>query len=118
MTLRGRLQEAFQRHRAFILLSDLDGTLAPIVERPRDARLPSETRRILSALACHPHVRVGVVSGRTLKDLRRLVGIRRAAYAGCHGLEVAWGRARFRHPRAVAAVPLLRRVSRELAQRT
>jgi trehalose-phosphatase len=116
--LRGRLRQALRQHRALILLSDLDGTLAPIRDRPQDARLPPRTHRALARLARHPRARVGFLSGRSLRDLRRLVGLPSAVCAGSHGLEIACGTAHFRHPRAVDAARLLRRVSRELARRT
>jgi len=118
VSLRGQLREALRRHRALILLSDLDGTLAPIRDRPQDARLPPKTHRALARLAPHPRVRLGFLSGRSLGDLRRRVGLSSAVYAGSHGLEIACRTDHFRHPRAVAAARLLRRVSRELARRT
>jgi trehalose-phosphatase len=114
VTLRGRLKKALGGRRGLIVLSDLDGTLAPIRDRPRDVRVPENSRRILARLARHPRARVGIVSGRELAQLKPLVRVPGAAYAGCHGLEVAWGRMRFRHPRAVALLPLLRRVTRSL----
>ncbi len=112
MTLRRRLTEA--RRRGLILLTDFDGTLAPIVDRPEAARPTRRTRQILSRLARHPRARVGIISGRSLAGLRRLIGVPNAAYAGCHGLEIAWGGFRFRHPGAVALLPLLRRVTGQL----
>lgn len=114
VTLRQRLREALARNRGLIVLSDLDGTLAPIRDRPRDVRVPENSRRILARLARHPRARVGIVSGRELAQLKPLVRVPGAAYAGCHGLEVAWGRMRFRHPRAVALLPSLHRVTRSL----
>ena len=116
MTLRRRLMEA--RRRGLILLTDLDGTLAPIVDRPRAAHLSRRARRILVRLARHPRARVGIVSGRSLPTLKRLVRVPDAAYAGCHGLEIAWRAVRFRHPRAVALSPLLRRVTHRLRRKT
>ena len=118
MTLRGQLKKSLGRNGGLILLSDFDGTLTPIVDRPEAARLPPGTRRILARLARHSRARVGIVSGRSLRDLKRVVRIPAAAYVGCHGLEIAWGRTRFRHPRALAQVSLLRRVARELRQKT
>ncbi len=118
MTLRGRLRQTLRRASGLIVLSDLDGTLAPIRDRPEAVRLPPKTSRLLTRLARHPRVRVGILSGRSLKDLRGLIGIPGTAYAGCHGLEIAWRRIRFRHPGAVASVRLLRHVARELRQKT
>jgi len=69
------------------LLLDLDGTLAPIVGRPEDARL------IPGAAECLPVLRDGLglvafISGRGLADLERIVGVPGLAYAGNHGMEI------------------------------
>jgi trehalose 6-phosphate phosphatase len=71
-----------------ILLLDFDGTLAPIVEDPADARIPPETRGALDRLRCVPGVVVALVSGRALADVRSLAGIEDIAYAGNHGMEI------------------------------
>lgn len=118
MTLRRAVKEHLARRGALILLSDLDGTLTPIVARPEAVRLHQQMRRLLSRLAGHPNARVGVVSGRSLRDLERFVRVPGAAYAGCHGLEIAWRGLRFRHPRAAARLPLLRQVVRDLRRQT
>ncbi|HVS99201.1 MAG TPA: trehalose-phosphatase [Solirubrobacterales bacterium] len=69
------------------ILTDLDGTLAPIVERAEEAAVPDEARRMLAALAGRYGL-VGAVSGRRAADARRLVGLDGIAYAGNHGLEL------------------------------
>ena len=73
--------------RAAILL-DVDGTLAPIVARPEDARVPAGTRIELRRL----HGRYGLVaciSGRPGADAARVVGVPELTYVGEHGLELA-----------------------------
>ena len=47
------------------VLLDVDGTLAPIVDRPEDARVPDEARRELARLAGR-YALVACVSGRPL----------------------------------------------------
>lgn len=69
------------------ILTDFDGTLAPIVERAEDAALPAEAREILVRLA-ERYGMVGAVSGRRAADVRALVGLDSIAYAGNHGLEL------------------------------
>jgi trehalose 6-phosphate phosphatase len=71
-----------------LLFLDFDGTLAPIVARPERASMPSRTREVLIQLSGMPGVRVSIVSGRSLADLRRRVRIPGAAIAGNHGLEI------------------------------
>jgi trehalose 6-phosphate phosphatase len=72
--------------RAAILL-DIDGTLAPIVAQPSDARVPEETRRLLMELARQYGV-VACVSGRRASEARALVSIGAISYLGAHGAEL------------------------------
>jgi trehalose-phosphatase len=69
------------------ILTDVDGTLAPIVERAEDAGLPDGAREVLEALV-ERYGLVGAVSGRQALDARRIVGLDTIAYAGNHGLEL------------------------------
>jgi trehalose-6-phosphatase len=69
------------------ILTDVDGTLAPIAERAADARVLEGTRETLTALS-ERYGLVGCVSGRQATDARRLVGLDAVAYAGNHGLEL------------------------------
>ena len=69
------------------LLLDVDGTLAPIVERPEDAAVPEETRGELERLASR-YALVACVSGRTSADAAATVGVESVVYVGTHGLEL------------------------------
>jgi len=69
------------------ILSDIDGTLAPIVERPDDAVVPYEARAVLAELV-ERFALVACVSGRRAADARRLVGVEQIVYAGNHGFEL------------------------------
>jgi trehalose 6-phosphate phosphatase len=66
---------------------DIDGTLAPIVERSEDAALPASTVRALEALVPR-YALVACVSGRAAAEARRMVGIEGVVYAGSHGAEL------------------------------
>jgi trehalose 6-phosphate phosphatase len=80
-----RLREAPER--AAVLL-DVDGTLAPIVERPEDAAVPEETRTVLRDLVGR-YALVGAVTGRPSAVARDLVGVDGVKIVGSHGLELA-----------------------------
>jgi trehalose 6-phosphate phosphatase len=67
------------------LLLDVDGTLAPIVERPENATVPEPTRALLRDLAAR-YALVACVSGRPEDDARRIVGVDGLVYVGEHGL--------------------------------
>jgi trehalose 6-phosphate phosphatase len=69
------------------ILTDVDGTLAPIVERAEQASVPAAAREVLAALS-ERYALVGCISGRRAEDARRLVGLDSLAYAGNHGLEL------------------------------
>jgi len=81
-----------------IILSDFDGTLAPIAERPELVRIPDETKRILERLADNARCTLGIISGRSIRDVERYLKIKRIYYAGNHGLEVKGPRLIFTQP--------------------
>jgi trehalose 6-phosphate phosphatase len=70
------------------IVLDVDGTLAPIVGRPDEARVPEEAKRELRRLVDR-YALVACVSGRRGDDARRLVGVDGVRYVGSHGLELA-----------------------------
>lgn len=74
--------------RHVLFLTDYDGTLTDIVERPEDAHLSDEMRNLLQGLSHQSHFTVGVISGRGLKDIRNKVQIKNIIYAGNHGFEI------------------------------
>jgi trehalose 6-phosphate phosphatase len=78
--LRARVGEA-------AVLIDLDGTIAPIRPRPEDVALSPRVRAALVSLLSRACL-VGLVSGRALADLERIVGVAGCAYAGNHGMEI------------------------------
>jgi trehalose 6-phosphate phosphatase len=69
------------------ILTDVDGTLAPIVPRPEEAAVPARASELLAHLS-ERYALVGCVSGRRAEEARRLVGVEGIAYAGNHGFEL------------------------------
>ncbi|HWB69601.1 MAG TPA: trehalose-phosphatase [Solirubrobacterales bacterium] len=69
------------------ILTDVDGTLAPIVARPELAAVPVAAREALSRLA-QTFGLIACISGRRAEEARALVGVDGIAYAGNHGLEL------------------------------
>ncbi len=96
------------------LLTDVDGTLAPIVLRPELARVDPRARAALRRLVRRLAL-VAVVTGRSAAEARRLVGIPGVVYVGNHGIEALHGRRRWRHPDVGRTLPLLRSTIDELA---
>lgn len=85
----GLLAQAAGRGRLLLCL-DFDGTLSPIVETPHEARPLPGVRAVLRALSAKaPRVSVAVVSGRSVAQLRRLLGPAAGLYlVGTHGVEL------------------------------
>ena len=67
-----------------VLLSDFDGTLAPLRNRPAYVRMPVGLRNLLNQLS-QGDVSVGIISGRSIDDVREKVGLEGIWYAGSHG---------------------------------
>jgi trehalose 6-phosphate phosphatase len=68
-----------------LLAFDIDGTLAPIVDRPWDARVPDDVQRGLAALAARRSV--AIVTGRAVNDARPMLGFSPRYLVGNHGAE-------------------------------
>ena len=68
------------------ILCDVDGTLAPVVERAEEARVPNSARQVLEELGAR-FALVACISGRRAEDARKLVGLDSLTYIGNHGLE-------------------------------
>ncbi|MGK2879164.1 MAG: trehalose-phosphatase [Solirubrobacterales bacterium] len=81
------LAAAHERPKECALFLDVDGTLAPVVERTDDARVPTDVSRILGHLSARLGM-VACVSGRAAADAKRLVGVGGIVYAGAHGAEL------------------------------
>jgi trehalose 6-phosphate phosphatase len=75
-----------------LVASDFDGTLAPIVNDPADARALPDAAEALVALAELPRTSVVLVSGRALATLRELSAMPSTVHlVGSHGAEFDTG---------------------------
>ncbi|MGV9797901.1 trehalose-phosphatase [Mycobacterium sp. NPDC003449] len=79
-----------------LVTSDFDGTLAPIVNNPADARPLAGAAAALVGLAGLPDTAAALISGRALGVLRELTGMPGTVHmVGSHGAEFDSG---FTHP--------------------
>ncbi|MBU4377422.1 MAG: trehalose-phosphatase [Candidatus Omnitrophica bacterium] len=98
----------------FIFL-DYDGTLTPIKKTPREAKISAEAKKVLKRLAKKGRSKIAIISGRSLGDIKKIIGIRDILYVGNHGLEIEGPKIRFRCPVPDAYMGTLRKIKRELA---
>ena len=82
----GELSDIFKKEQPMLFL-DFDGTLSPIVEHHKDARISEEMRELVFELS--KKYKVAVVSGRGLADVREKVALPEIYYAGSHGYEIS-----------------------------
>ena len=69
------------------VLLDLDGTLAPIVPRPEQTRIPAPAAELLARISGRYGL-TAIVTGRRAADARRIAGIDSIACVGNHGYEM------------------------------
>ncbi|MET4157763.1 bifunctional alpha,alpha-trehalose-phosphate synthase (UDP-forming)/trehalose-phosphatase [Agromyces sp. PvR057] len=82
------IEELASTERLLVAL-DFDGTLAPLVDRPDDARATERARAAMARLVAAPDTRVALVSGRALESLGHVAepgdGV---LLSGSHGVEL------------------------------
>jgi len=100
-----------------LLFLDFDGTLAPLVEEPSQARLDEATRQTLAEISRHSRILTTIISGRSLHDICSRVGLEGMVYAGNHGLEICGRQLRFEDPAAAARREELAHLSKRLAMK-
>ena len=71
-----------------ILLTDFDGTLTPIRKHPDLATLSEEIRQTLIKLSQDKATFLGIITGRSLRQIKKLVQIRGILYVANHGIEL------------------------------
>jgi trehalose-phosphatase len=101
-----------------ILFLDYDGTLVPICKEPPLAVLSLDTKRILKDLLRNPFLSVGIISGRSLGEIRKMVGIPDLFYAGNHGFEIMFKKSVWTHPDLEGFASGLKKIVRAVNSRT
>ena len=96
-------------HRPACVFTDIDGTLSPIVADPAAATVPDTTRAALQALA--ERLSVVALTGRSVADARRIVGLDMLVYSGNHGAEWWEDGVASIEPAAAGYVPRVRRIA-------
>lgn len=106
--------ELIKKANCVFLFLDYDGTLTPIVKRPQLAILSDETRTILQKISKLPKYSLCIVSGRSLKDIKRMVGIKGICYVGNHGLEADCIDFKYTNPDAVKCIDIINEIHKKL----
>lgn len=114
-----RVPEIAERARGkrLAVFLDYDGTLTPIVETPGRAVMAESMRRAVIRLS--RHCTVGIISGRDLEDVRRMVNIDASiVYAGSHGFDISGPEGLdVKSQAGIEFLPALDRAERELSEK-
>lgn len=108
----GKLKSRLKKRLFFFL--DYDGTLTPIAKTPEEAVLPQETKQLLKNLLKTKKCELAIISGRTLQELKKNVGLRNIIYAGSHGFEIEGPNFKFKYPLPHKYNTILKQIRNEL----
>jgi trehalose 6-phosphate phosphatase len=82
-----RLRAWNEEPRSVAVLTDIDGTLAPIVPTPGMSEVSAELKDLLRQLS-EQYLLVAGISGRKTEDAFGLIGLEDVVYFGNHGFEI------------------------------
>jgi len=112
--IHGWLRGFIKAYPLFLFL-DYDGTLTQLRDHPSRARLSRPMRAAIEACSERTDTHVAIVSGRSLEDIRKMVGNPDLVFAGNHGLEIEGpGIEHFRHEDLVHYVERAEALAEEL----
>jgi len=87
------------------LFLDYDGTITPIQKTPSEAVLAPDTIHLLQQLIQLPDVRVTIVTGRSMKDIRNFVTLEDIRLVANHGFHIYQNKSEWIHPDALSSRP-------------
>ena len=95
--------------RVFLFL-DYDGTLVPIKPQPELAVFPVSTRKLIKKLSNLPNVYLALVTGRSLKEIKKIIDVEGIIYIGNHGLEIEYEGKYWIHPASTQKRPMIKKI--------
>jgi trehalose-phosphatase len=105
------------RDKFILLLLDYDGTLTPIAEMPEKAVISKEAKELLQGLSKNHNCKLAIISGRSLRDIKNIVGIKDIIYAGNHGLEIEGPEIKFKNRVPGRLKLIIKRINDELVNK-
>lgn len=103
--------------RHLFIFFDFDGTLAPIAPTPDEALLPWRAKELLKKLAVEPNLKLAFISGRSLVDLKKKIGLKNVIYSGNHGLQIEGPKIKHEFPSPSSYKKALRRIKAQLEEK-
>lgn len=111
-----RFRNKIKQYPRIALFLDFDGTLVPIQKDPAQCVLAEGIKEQLKSLAGSDRRYISILSGRSLSDIKSMVGIRNICYGGNHGLVIFGSDMTYVHPKALSAKPSVDKAARMLSK--
>ncbi|MCI0404560.1 MAG: trehalose-phosphatase [candidate division Zixibacteria bacterium] len=108
--LRPEIERRIRAANKVLVFLDYDGTLVPIQPTPELARLSAERKKLLARLTRLSRFKAGLLTGRSLKDIRKAVGLSGLFYAANYGLAIVTPQKSWVHPGARQQVFALKKM--------
>ena len=105
------------KRKKLLLFLDFDGTLAAIVDHYKSATILRKSKMLLSQIAKNSECRVAIVSGRSLSDVKKRVGLKNIIYVGNHGLEAVGPGIKYTSFAGASIRKLFRKIKSDLVKR-
>ena len=110
-----KINSKIKKAKSILLVCDFDGTLVGIKSTPQEVYLPQNVKQIITLLAKDKRNIFGIISGRPLSEIKKLVGINSIFYVGNHGFEIKLPKKKkFVHPQAKKATRFIKNLVKEL----
>ncbi len=111
---RKKIERKIEKAKSILLVCDFDGTLVSIKSTPNMVHLPPKTKKLLFLLSGDKRYNVGIISGRPLCEVKKLIGLNNIFYVGNHGFEIKLPkRQKFVYPQAKKIRPLIKNLSKK-----
>ena len=104
------IEKKMRSYPGCMLMLDFDGTLSALAKTPAQAFLAEKNKMVLQLIS--RLAPVAIVTGRSLKDIKHKVGLKKNIYAGNHGLEWQIGKRKNRVSEPSGAKKLLNAAKR------
>lgn len=83
-----KLADKLRKSQKTVIFMDYDGTLNNIVVKPEQAILLNKVKNLLEEISEYNEIIIGIVTGRSLKTIKKLVNLKGIIYVGNHGFEM------------------------------
>ncbi len=112
---RNILKKISNKH--ILLFLDYDGTLTPIRKIPAKAKISQEIKKILFKLSKAPKIALSIISGRSINDIKKLVGLKNIVYSGDHGFQIEGNKLKYKIIISTEYKNILKQIKQDLKEK-